>query len=784
MDKQRGLRKITLSTAVIAIVVLLCVVLSACNLFNNTSKITKVDIVVSGADVVPAEGEIGAYYEARLGNGVTFSADWHNKRVKNPTVQWYVAVNDGEKTAIDGANSKTYTHTFTEFNNDIYYFSVVVNEVECTQLVGLRIAFAEVDAPTISAENDTIVDGILQRNVAVDISDIELSASWNEDYLEPDLEVSISWLIGNEVQTQGVSADGRRFVLAASAAGTRLEVSARLSYAGGSKTSKITVVFVNEYVAVDNIDINILSGVNTSDGGALYQIANGINIAPISASVATTPITGVDYSRDCVWSVRNILGVAQLEDKSREVTLDGSILQKGKNVITATIDNLVSGQVIVYVLSETEFQARKGEIEDRFIWLGNVHDHYICDETDLGALVGYLVSLHATAINSSDVNAHSYYLAPTAWTSGASTTDAFGAAINSVLGTSPDEGGEFNISYTKSKIWMKEESEFGNPTGSYLSGYTVTEASVYSALKQNTSPRQTLPIDGATKSLTVRNSNDLYRAVAYGYKPIFENNSDGIALTSLYYKARAVNASYITDSMSEFEKVRAIYEWIILKVKYDYAVTENALSTASAVDYNAYHLEGVFDDGKAVCDGKSKAFSLMCGLEGIRSTRVMGFAGEGHAWNKVFIDVNGDGVREWYIVDTTWGDSGVKNGDTVVEFLSYSYFLVSDEVISETHTQRGQQPAAVTPYNAFEDLLVDINGEQVSLYVTSRSQLKKLVAFALENNVRLNIMVNMTGITRASDLNKLLLALKAELGSPQGACETYPMRNNVYVIKV
>lgn len=784
MNKERSLRKLTLSTAVIAIVVLLCVVLSACNLFNNASKITKVDIVVSGADVSPAEGEIGAYYAARLGNGVTFSADWHNNRVKNPSLQWYVAVNDGEKTAIDGATSKTYTHTFTQISDDIYYFSVVVNNVECTQLIGLRIAFADVDAPTITSQNDEIVGGILQRNVLVDVSDIELSASWNDEFLDPNFEVSISWLIGNEVQTQGVSTDGKRFVLAAGAAGSRLEVSARLNYAGGNKTSKITVIFVNKYVAVDNIDISILSGVNTSDGGALYQIANGINIAPISASVTTTPITGVDYSRDCVWSVRNILGVAQLEDKSREITLDGSILQKGKNVITATIDNLVSGQAIVYVLSDAEFEARKSVIEDRFVWLGDIHDHYICDEKDLGALVGYLVSLHATAANGTDANAQPYFLAPTAWTSGVNTTDEFKEVINSVLATYPDEGGEFNISFTKNSIWMKDGSEFGNPTGSYLSGYSVTEASVYSALKQNPNPRQALPIDGSTKSLAVRNSNDLYRAVAYGYKPIFENNSNGNALNALYNKARAVNADYITDSMTEFEKVRAIYEWIVLKVEYDYAVTENALSTASAVDYNAYHLEGVFDDGRAVCDGKSKAFSLMCGLEGIRSTRVMGYAGEGHAWNKVFIDVNGDGVREWYVVDTTWGDSGVKNGNSVVEFLSYSYFLVSDECISVTHTQRGHQPAAVTEYNAFEDLVIDINGEQVSLYVTSRNQLKKLVAFALNNDIRLNIMVNMDGINGASDLNNALLALKAELGSPQGSCETVPMRNNVYVIRV
>lgn len=86
--------------------------------------------------------------------------------------------------------------------------------------------------------------------------------------------------------------------------------------------------------------------------------------------------------------------------------------------------------------------------------------------------------------------------------------------------------------------------------------------------------------------------------------------------------------------------------------------------------YYGYYLEGIFldkfykKDMHAVCDGKSKAFVLMCGIEGITAVRISGKASSdgknfgGHAWNKVLLDLNGTGDKEWYFVDTTWGDVG------------------------------------------------------------------------------------------------------------------------------
>lgn len=129
--------------------------------------------------------------------------------------------------------------------------------------------------------------------------------------------------------------------------------------------------------------------------------------------------------------------------------------------------------------------------------------------------------------------------------------------------------------------------------------------------------------------------------------------------------------------------------------------------------YYGYYLEGIFlnkfykKDMHAVCDGKSKAFVLMCGIEGITAVRISGEASsdgknfDGHAWNKVLLDLNGTGDKEWYFVDTTWGDVGFGVTD---EYLSHAYFLLSDDEVKtltlkrrDTVTRKRKESSIITP---------------------------------------------------------------------------------------
>lgn len=83
----------------------------------------------------------------------------------------------------------------------------------------------------------------------------------------------------------------------------------------------------------------------------------------------------------------------------------------------------------------------------------------------------------------------------------------------------------------------------------------------------------------------------------------------------------------------------------------------------------------MFVDGKAVCEGYSKAFQLLCNKAKIDCVLLSGTAdSDNHAWNGV--KIGGD----WYQIDVTWDD--------VDDFIydSHEYFNLTDSLMYEDHT--------------------------------------------------------------------------------------------------
>ena len=92
---------------------------------------------------------------------------------------------------------------------------------------------------------------------------------------------------------------------------------------------------------------------------------------------------------------------------------------------------------------------------------------------------------------------------------------------------------------------------------------------------------------------------------------------------------------------------------------------------SNSMIYTAY---GALVEGKALCEGYSRAMQLLLSRFGILSTTVTGVAeGEGHMWNMVYID------GAWYNLDVTWND-------TTKDFISHEYFNITDREISLDHT--------------------------------------------------------------------------------------------------
>lgn len=255
-------------------------------------------------------------------------------------------------------------------------------------------------------------------------------------------------------------------------------------------------------------------------------------------------------------------------------------------------------------------------------------------------------------------------------------------------------------------------------------------------------------IDSVKETMSVSTSNMLYKAVAWGYKPVFMG-SQAENLKQIYDNAKDALSYIVSDEMSEYEKVHAIYDYIIYNVRYDHdcanaedAYVSGNLSLNEKMKYYGYYLEGIFlnkfykKDMHAVCDGKSKAFVLMCGIEGITAVRISGEASSdgknfgGHAWNKVLLDLNGTGDKEWYFVDTTWGDVG----DNSKEFLSHAYFLLSDDEVKNTHVENPghDYPKAEGKFDYYAHETYTSSGTEYNYVITNKNLAAQQMARALK----------------------------------------------------
>jgi len=92
----------------------------------------------------------------------------------------------------------------------------------------------------------------------------------------------------------------------------------------------------------------------------------------------------------------------------------------------------------------------------------------------------------------------------------------------------------------------------------------------------------------------------------------------------------------ITSNMTEKEKAKVYYDWIVKNCEYDYS-----FSAESYVPYS------VFSSGKAVCDGYTGAYNLLLKLEGIDCSTALS---ANHIWTTATLD----GV--FCHIDATWGD--------------------------------------------------------------------------------------------------------------------------------
>ena len=497
----------------------------------------------------------------------------------------------------------------------------------------------------------------------------------------------------------------------------------------GNFTLKVDVDGVSRevsFVVKDNVAANHIE-----------VVANG-NLSQTTAETVTFTATLSPAKAD----VESVKWYVNDKYYSTGKTFSFKPTNRGEHKVTAEINKITKTKTIVYLSEHDEAWYYASHFHD---YGGYAQNRYITSKEELKNLILFVLENKIA-----EIKFYAGYSTPETVKKDVSEVRDCVEESGIIPGYSLEtSGNEFTIKF---RFFADEAGlvpTVNSPEYDAPDGFADAVQNTYSKPHyDNVKKTRNFYIDSVKETMSVSTSNMLYKAVAWGYKPVFMG-SQAENLKQIYDNAKDALSYIVSDEMSEYEKVHAIYDYIIYNVRYDHdcanaedKYVSGNLSLNEKMKYYGYYLEGIFldkfynKDMHAVCDGKSKAFVLMCGIEGITAVRISGEASSdgqnfgGHAWNKVLLDLNGTGDKEWYFVDTTWGDVG----DDSKEFLSHAYFLLSDDEVKNTHVEKTGHgyPKAEGKFDYFAHETYMSSGTEYNYVITNRNLAAQQMARALK----------------------------------------------------
>lgn len=506
----------------------------------------------------------------------------------------------------------------------------------------------------------------------------------------------------------------------------------------GNFTLKVVVDGVSRevnFVVKDNVAANHIE-----------VVANG-NLSQTTAETVTFTATLSPAKAD----VESVKWYVNDKYYSTGKTFSFKPTNRGEYKVTAEINKITKTKTIVYLSEHDEAWYYASHFHD---YGGYAQNRYITSKEELKNLILFVLENKIA-----EIKFYAGYSTPETVENDVSEVSKYVEESGIIPGYSlKTSGNEFTIYFKYFADKAGTVPTVNSPEYDAPDGFADAVQNTYSKPHyDNVKKTRNFYIDSVKETMSVSTSNMLYKAVAWGYKPVFMG-SQADNLQQIYDNAKDALSYIVSDDMSEYEKVHAIYDYIIYNVRYDHDCAnakdkyENRfdlsederefLSLNEKMKYYGYYLEGIFldkfykKDMHAVCDGKSKAFVLMCGIEGITAVRISGKASSdgqnprGHAWNKVLLDLNGTGDKEWYFVDTTWGDVG----DDSKEFLSHAYFLLSDDEVKNTHVENPGHgyPKAEGKFDYYAHETYTSSGTEYNYVITNKNLAAQQMARALK----------------------------------------------------
>ena len=222
----------------------------------------------------------------------------------------------------------------------------------------------------------------------------------------------------------------------------------------------------------------------------------------------------------------------------------------------------------------------------------------------------------------------------------------------------------------------------------------------------------------------------------------------------------------IKSGMSDFDKVKAINDYMIKNVRYD---MDNYLNnTIPDISYTAL---GALEKKVAVCSGYAKTFRLLANCAGLEATYIIGDTPEGyHAWNQVKVD------GKWYNIDVTWNDGDYEIHEKGHYACScYMYFLLSNEDFNKSHRPEGKVNNTGSSRD-FEAYMKGCPYDVAVQYCTTQEDFDKMIKEMIAANI-----TTMRAMSKRHNVEELVLnALKKQ--GIYGDCKVN-IKDAVYVCR-
>jgi len=160
-------------------------------------------------------------------------------------------------------------------------------------------------------------------------------------------------------------------------------------------------------------------------------------------------------------------------------------------------------------------------------------------------------------------------------------------------------------------------------------------------------------------------------------------------------QGESIIAAIIKPGMTDFEKEKAVHDYVVSHVVYDETLT----------NHSAYE---ALVDGTTVCQGYALLTYRLLEEAGLTNKIEEGIVNQGelHAWNLVNIEGN------WYQMDTTWDDPI----PDVPGRILYNYFNLTDAQLKQDHTWTLTYPSATTDFAQLLNKGIADGGSNAQVY--------------------------------------------------------------------